>query len=1112
MSFVHLHNHTEYSLLDGASRIEELVDTAAQMQMPALAITDHGVLYGALPFYRAAKERGIKPIIGCEVYVAPRSRTMRDPKLDANPYHLVLLAANQQGYKNLMALSSLGFLEGFYYKPRVDKELLAKYSEGLIALSACLGGELPELILKGDLEGAKRAALEYREIFGRDNFYLELQDQGLTGQQRVNAALMEIAKELDLDVVATADTHYLNKSDAAIHDVLLCIQTGKTLEDSDRMRFETDEFYLKTPDQMQALFSHVPEAITNTLKIAERCQLELELGGRHLPKFPLPEGVDASGYLRQLAAEGARARYGDIRGEVEERLSHELGIIEQMGYCDYFLIVWDFVRFAKENGIMVGPGRGSAAGSIVSYCLGITQIDPLRWGLYFERFLNPDRVSMPDIDIDFCYERRGEVLDYVTKRYGEDHVAQIITFGTMAARAAVRDAGRAMALPYSLVDRVAKLIPPDAKTLADAVASEGRLKEMAESDPQVEKLLAVSAAIEGLPRHASTHAAGVVITDENLLSCTPLQRQGEGPVTTQYPMEVLESIGLLKMDFLGLRTLTVLQKASQLAGNVNLEKVPIDDPEVYKMLSRGETMGVFQLESQMFQQLLREVQPRCLEDVIATVALGRPGPMAMVPEYVRGKADPEKITYLDPALEPILRDTYGIMVYQEQVMSIASILAGFSLAEADSLRRAMSKKRPEDIAAMKERFVAGAAEKGMPKERAEKIFGQMEDFAGYGFNKSHAASYAYLAYLTAYLRLHYPAAFMAALLSSVQGQLEKVAQYVGGCRKMGLEVLPPDVNSSGADFTVEEGKIRFGLSAVKNVGQGAVEEIVAARKDGKFTSLADFCSRVDLRVVNKRVLESLIKVGAFGSVHPNRRALLLNLDEAIRFGEAARKQRLSKQGALFTEEIAPPPMPGIEDFPQQELLAQEKEYLGLYLSGHPLQRWEKLLAVYTTPIAFLAEQKEGRVTVGGMISSIKEITTKHGQRMAYVGVEDLGGSVELVVFPQVFDRCRAWLEEQRVVLACGKLEAGEEDSPSRILADELLPVDEGVIQLQLAGKREELVSLQAALREGQGTKPVIIELTGGKTRWLISTDPKWWPQEQKLAGGRWKYRVISPSG
>ncbi len=1109
--FVHLHNHTEYSLLDGASRIDELVDLAAQMQMPALAITDHGVLYGALPFYRAAKKRGIKPIIGCEVYVAPRGRTMREPKLDANSHHLVLLAANQRGYKNLLALSSLGFLEGFYYKPRVDKELLARYAQGLIALSACLGGEIPERVLAGDLAGAKQAAAEYREIFGAENFFLELQDQGLPGQTRVNAALIQLGKELGLGVVATGDTHYLRQSDAQIHDVLLCIQTGKTLADRDRLRFETEEFYLKSPAQMEQLFSSVPEAVANTIRIADRCQLELEFGGRHLPRFPVPQGTDANAYLRRLATDGALSRYGSVEGEVKERLAHELDVIEQMGFCDYFLIVWDFVRFAREQGIMVGPGRGSAAGSLVAYCLEITQLDPLRWGLLFERFLNPDRVSMPDIDIDFCPERRGEVLDYVAQRYGEDHVAQIITFGTMAAKAAVRDAGRAMALPYSQVDRVAKLIPANA-TIAEAIADQSKLRELAQTQPEIEKLLSVSAAIEGLPRHASIHAAGVVITDENLLACTPLQRQGSGPVTTQYPMEQLESIGLLKMDFLGLRTLTVLQNAAQLAGGIKLEDVPSDDPEVFKMLSRGETMGVFQLESQMFQQLLREVQPRRMEDIIAIVALGRPGPMAMVPEYIRGKAAPDKITYLDPALEPILKDTYGIMVYQEQVMSIASTVAGFTLAEADSLRRAMSKKKPEAIAAMKERFLAGALAQGLSPERAEKIFSQMEDFAGYGFNKSHAASYALLAYVTAYLRLHYPAAFMAAQLSSVQGQLEKVASYVNGCRKMGLEVLPPDVNESGAGFTVEKGAIRFGLSAVKNVGLGAVEEIVAARAAGPFTSLADLCSRVDLRAVNKRVLESLINVGAFLSVYPNRRALLLSLDEAMRFGEAQSNERNSKQGALFTAPVAPPPMPGIEDFPASEILALEKEYLGLFLSGNPLERWKEILSRFAVPLSALAEDAK-RVTVGGMISAVKEITTRRGQRMAYITLEALDGTAELVVFPTVFAKCQSWLASQHVILASGKLEREEEDDAARILADELIPLDEGVIQLRLAGGSAELIGLQNALKQASGNKPLILEVTSGNKRWFVSTAPSWWPEAARISRlGDFQYQVLEPSG
>lgn len=1116
--FVHLHNHTEYSLLDGASRIGEFVQLAAQMEMPALAITDHGVLYGALPFYRAAREHGIKPIIGCEVYVAPRGRTMRDPKLDASSYHLVLLATDQTGYKNLLALSSLGFLEGFYYKPRVDKELLAKHSGGLIALSACLGGEIPKRIMAGDLEGAKKAAIEYREIFGRENFFLELQDQGLPEQPRVNAALIQLGQELGLELVATGDTHYLKKGDAEIHDVLLCIQTGKTLADTERMRFETSEFYFKSPHQMQQLFSHVPEALTNTLKIADRCQLELEFGGRHLPRFPLPQGTDAAGFLRQIAHDGALARYGAVEGEVETRLHYELGIIEKMGFCDYFLIVWDFMRFAKEQDIIVGPGRGSAAGSLVAYSLGITQLDPLRWGLLFERFLNPQRVSMPDIDTDFCQERRGEVLDYVVQRYGEDHVAQIITFDTLAAKRAVRDVGRVLDLPARKVDQVAKLIP-DQTALADAMTIEEKIQQLAREDPQVQRLLEVAQAIEGFPRNSSTHAAGVVITDEPLLQCTPLQRDGTGPVITQYPMGQLEEIGLLKMDFLGLRNLTVLRRAAELAGGVDLDKIPIDESEVYQMLSRGESMGVFQLESQMFQQLLREVQPRRLEDIIAIVSLGRPGPLAMVPEYVRGKADPQKISYLDPALEPILKETYGVMVYQEQVMRIASTIAGFSLAEADLLRRAMGKKKPQEIAALKERFLEGAREHGLEEKQAEKIFKQIEDFAGYGFNKSHAAAYALVAYQTAYMRHFFPAPYMAALLSSEKSNLKKIVLYMNSCRKMGLEVLPPDINTSGADFTVEGEKIRFGLSAIKNVGLGAVEEIIGARREGPFTSLADLCGRVDLRSVNRRVLESLIYVGACQSLYPNRRALILNLDEAMRYGEAQRRERNSSQGSLFDDFVSPPPMPGIEDFPSSEQLAFEKEYLGIFLSGHPLDKWESLLADYAVPILALDELPDGNriTTVGGIIVAIREITTKKGQRMAYVTVEDLGGTVELVVFPRTFAKCQSYLEVERVVIASGRLERGEGNNSSRILADTVIPTDEGLVQLELPKARGQLASLRQLLERTRGGIPVILELRDRGTRWLLSTDPNLWAEPQLLASRlqeepALRYSLMEPPG
>lgn len=1094
--FVHLHVHSEYSLLDGAARLEELVEAAASWGMPALALTDHGVMYGVVDFYKAAKARGIKPILGCEVYVAPRSRFDREPHRDNFQYHLVLLAENEVGYRNLMALVSAAYLEGFYYKPRVDRELLARHREGLIALSSCLAGEIPTLLLNGQEEKAFEVAGWYREVFGPGSFFLELQDQGLPGQSKVNAGLINLARKLGIALVATNDVHYVRRDQARLQDVLLCIQTGKTLQEEQRLRFITPEFYLKSRAEMEELFGEVPEALDNTLELAERCSFDFEFGRLHLPEYRVPPGETPSSFLRHLCYEGLEKRYSPPTREARERLEHELSIIERMGYQGYFLIVWDLVNFARRQGIPVGPGRGSAAGSLVAYCLGITNIDPLRYNLLFERFLNPERVSMPDIDIDFCFERRDEVIEYVRQKYGEDHVAQIITFGTMAARAAVRDVGRVLGWPVAEVDRIAKLVPAELGiTLDRALEVSPELRGLYQNSSRVRELLDTARAVEGFPRHASIHAAGLVITPEPLVHYIPLQKTGDA-ITTQFPMQTVEELGLLKMDLLGLRTLTVIGHTVEVlrkqGKEIDIDSLPLDDRKTYELLSTGESTGIFQLESSGMRSLLRSLKPERMEDIIALVALYRPGPLGsgMVEDFIQRKHGLVPVTYPHPDLEPVLKETYGVILYQEQVMQIAHLMAGYTLGQADELRRAMGKKKPEEMARHRDQFIEGATKKGYDPELAAHIFDLMEYFAGYGFNKSHSAAYALVAYQTAYLKAHHPAEFMAALLSSVSQHLEKVAPYLEECRRLGIKVLPPDINESGVDFSVGEGHIRFGLAAIKNVGRAAVEAIIAAREaGGPFTSLADFCRRVDLQVVNRRVLESLIRCGAFDSLGKGRRPLLEALDTCIEAASQAQSDRKKGQVSLLDmvgATLEDPPLPEVPEFSQEEILAMEKELLGFYLSGHPLEPYAKSLRRLTThTLARLTELADGTpVVVGGVLVGFRKVITRRGEPMAYLVLEDFGGQVEVLVFPRLFERCREWLLKDQVLLVEGRVDREEEGV--KVLAEHLekLPKDELPSLYLKIEKGRGLKELQRVLAAHPGPHPVYFYFPEKRSRFL----------------------------
>jgi DNA polymerase-3 subunit alpha len=1113
--FVHLHVHSEYSLLDGAARLKELVKAAAEMEMPALALTDHGVMYGVIDFYRLARDQGLRPIIGCEVYVATRTRFDREPRLDDSQYHLVLLSENETGYKNLIALVSDAFLEGFYYKPRVDHELLSKYSRGLIALSGCLAGEIPAALLADDLEKAERTARLYQEIFGKDNFFLELMDHRMPEQEKVNSGLRRLSQKLRIPLVVTNDVHYIKKEDAEVHDVLLCIQTGKTIYDENRLRFPTPEFYLKSAQEMAELFPEDEDALRATLEIAERCRVDFDFGQMHLPEFQVPEGYDLDSYLRKLCVEGLSRRYqGEIPQEARERLEHELEIICRMGFSGYFLIVQDFVNWARQRGILVGPGRGSAAGSLVAYALGITNINPLKYGLLFERFLNPERITMPDIDIDFCFERREEVIDYVVSKYGKDRVAQIITFGTMMARAAIRDVGRALNLPLADVDRIAKLVPDQlGVTLDKALQSSPELRELYDEDPEVRRLIDLARAIEGMPRHASTHAAGIVISKEPLIHYLPLQKTGDA-VTTQFPKETVEEIGLLKMDILGLRTLTVIGDTLRIVAEtkgeeIDLNEIPLDDQKTYELLASGESVGVFQLESTGMRHLLKSMKPNRFEDLVALVALYRPGPLGsgMVEDFINRKNGRTEVKYLHPALEPILNETYGVILYQEQVMQISCELAGFTMAQADSLRRAMGKKKPEVIAGLRESFISGACQRGVDPVVAGQIFDLMEHFAGYGFNKSHSAAYALIAYQTAYLKANYPVAFMAALLTSVRGNSDKVAYYIQECRRMGIEVLPPDVNESLVDFTVVgDNRIRFGLAAVKNVGEGAVQEIIRARQQGgPFSSLDDFCNRVDLRQVNKRVIESLILCGAFDSLGARRSQLLAVLDDCLEQAQAIRKARQAQvEGQLSLFDVLPEPqvpqgerkLPDVPEFPHQEKLAREKETLGFYVSGHPLADYQEQLAAQTTSyISELSQCQDGeQVVIGGVVTSLRRATTKRGEGVIYFTLEDMGGSVEVIFFPRGNSKDLRFLREDALVVVRGRVSVQEDTC--RVFGEAVSPLNqrpEEFLYIRInpfAGNPDLFERLRTIFLQHPGSTPVFLYFVREKK--LMKTDASFW--------------------
>lgn len=1040
--FVHLHTHTAYSLLDGAGKIDVLIERAKELGMRALAITDHGVMYGVVDFYKACKKAGIKPIIGCEVYVAPKSRFDKAGR-DDSPYHLVLLVKNEVGYRNLTHLVSQAYLEGFYYKPRVDRELLEEYHEGLIALSACLAGEVPQDILNDDLAKAKEDILWYKNLFGEGNYYLELQNHGIIEQQKVNRALAELSRECGVPIVATNDNHYVYREDAQMQDVMLCIQTGKTLADNNRMRFDGEEFYLKSYDEMREALGEYPEALERTVEISEKCNFDFTFGENHMPIFDVPEGYTLESYLDELCLKGLKERYDELSAEHYERLNYELGVIKQMGYTGYFLIVWDFINFARENGIYVGPGRGSAAGSIVSYVLYITDIDPLKYDLLFERFLNPERVSMPDIDIDFCYERRGEVIDYVIKRYGMDHVAQIITFGTLAAKGAVRDVGRVMNIPLTTVNKVAKLIPLELNmTLQKAIDSSAELRAAMEENEDIKQMVLTAQKLEGLPRHAGTHAAGVVISEKPLEYYLPLQLTNDGNIITQLAKENVEEMGLLKMDFLGLRTLTVINKAIDAVYKnhgikIDFRKVDLDDKESYELLCRGDAIGVFQMEGNGLRAILKELAPTHLEEIIALVALYRPGPLGsgMADDFIERKHGRKEIEYLHPLLEPILKPTYGVILYQEQVMRIASSLAGFSLGEADLLRRAMGKKKPEIIAGLKQQFIDGAAKNNIEQKTAEKIFELIEYFAGYGFNKSHSAAYAVVAFQTAYLKAHYPSEYMAALLTSVMDSIDRVTFYVAECRRMGIEVLEPDINISGEDFTSDGKNIRFGLGAIKGVGKNPIAAIIEEREKGAFTSLQDFCLRVDLHSFNKKVLESLVKGGAFNNLPGSRAQQLAVIEPCLAQGQELEKRRASKQISLFdlTEEddnqgYAQISFPKCGEFDKRDILAMEKEMLGMYLSGHPLEEYTEILTEKTSMSigSISAEEDQKQLWLGGILSAVKFTTTKKGESMAYATLEDLSGSIETLIFPRSLAANRANLENDRIVLVKGRVNYQEE--------------------------------------------------------------------------------------
>ncbi len=1108
--FVHLHVHSEYSLLDGAIRIKDMLKRASDFGMPAVAMTDHGNMHGALEFYEKANKAGIKPILGCEVYVAPESRWDRaGSNAGGRNYHIVLLAENNTGFRNLLKLLTLANFEGFYYKPRVDKELLSTYHQGIIALSSCLHGEVPSHLLAASYTRAEQAAMEYRDIFGKDNFYLEIQANGIAEQDVVNRDLIHMSEKTGIPVVATNDCHYLRAEDAKAHDVLLCIQTGKTVLEEKRMRFSTSELFFKSPEQMWAKFSDVPMALQNTLAIAERCQVSLELDQTHFPEFPLDQTESADSRFETDTQEGFVGRIDEIRQkrpdfsekqeeEYRRRLDYEISVIQNMGFSTYFLIVADFVSFAKENSIPVGPGRGSAAGSLVAYSLGITDIDPIEHGLIFERFLNMERLSLPDIDVDFCMNGRDRVLQYVSQRYGQDRVAQITTFGTMQARAVIRDVGRALGMTYGEVDKIAKLIPPVLNmTLEKAIESEPRLQELRQ-DSAFKELFDVALALEGLTRHASTHAAGVVISDHPIVEYMPLYKGTKGEVVTQFPMKYVEKAGLIKFDFLGLRNLTVIDNAVRLilknhGVQLDMRDLPLDDPDTYELLGRGDTTGVFQLESSGMRDLVVRLKPENFNDITALVALYRPGPLesGMVNEFVQGKHGKIIVNYEVEQLRDILQDTYGVILYQEQVMEIASVLANYSLGEADILRRAMGKKIPEVMRAQRDRFLAGAEENGIDLKKAEHIFGLMEKFAGYGFNKSHSAAYAIISYQTAYLKAHYPLEYMAALLNSFLGNTDSLVKLVNECKEKELEILPPDVNLSEWDFAVVDDRIRFGLGAVKNVGAAAVESIIDARVDGgPFASLYEFCERVDLQRVNRRVVESLIKCGGFDSLHPVRSQVMAVLDEAMEMAQTIQKDRLSGQFSMFgtfagQQRGSEPSLPNIPEWNQRQQLTMEKEALGFYFTGHPLDGYEKEMESFAIIATnSLAEKKDGfHIMLCGLRADLKEITTRKGERMAFLTLEDRQGSAEVVIFSETYRSSRHLLDGDDPLLVVGTVQ--KEEKGVKVIAQSifsLLDAKEHLtqaihIKLQVEEvNKEKLEDLKAILERHKGDCKAYVHL------------------------------------
>ena len=1111
MNFTHLHVHTEYSLLDGSNKIKEYVDRVKALGMDSAAITDHGVMYGVIDFYRAARAAGINPILGCEVYVAPGSRFDREAGSgDDRYYHLVLLAENNQGYSNLMKIVSKGFVEGFYYKPRVDLSLLEKYHEGIIALSACLAGEVARFLTRGMYEDAKKAALRYQDIFGKGNFFLELQDHGIPEQQNVNQQLLKMHRETGIDLVATNDVHYTLAEDAQPHDVLLCLQTGKKLADEDRMRYEGGQYYVKSPEEMERLFPYAPEALENTHKIAQRCHVEIEFGVTKLPKFDVPEGYTSWEYLNELCFKGLEERYQPVTEELKERLNYELSTIRNMGYVDYFLIVWDFIKYARDHDIMVGPGRGSAAGSLVAYTLGITQLDPIRYDLLFERFLNPERVSMPDIDVDFCFERRQEVIDYVRRKYGDDCVVQIVTFGTLAARGVIRDVGRVMDLPYAQVDTIAKMIPQELNiTIDKALQMNPEFKKAYEEQKEIHDLIDTAKRLEGLPRHTSMHAAGVVISQKDVSEYVPLSRASDGSIVTQFTMTTLEELGLLKMDFLGLRTLTVIQNAVHLieqdAGvKLDMQHIDYNDKKVLDSLGTGRSDGVFQLESAGMKNFMKELKPQSLEDVIAGISLYRPGPMDFIPQYIRGKNRPDTIKYDCPQLEPILKPTYGCIVYQEQVMQIVRNLAGYTLGRSDLVRRAMSKKKAAVMEKERQNFVYGNEEEGVPgciangisEQTANKIYDDMIDFAKYAFNKSHAAAYAVVSYQTAFLKYYYPVEFMAALMTSVIEMPTKVAEYIQVCRQMNIKILPPDVNRGAYGFSVDNGAIRYGLSAIKSVGRPVINALVEEREaNGEYRSLKDFIERLT-GTVNKRAIENFIKAGALDCLEGNRRQKMLVYGQIVDSIAQEKKNSFAGQMSLFDlvsdeekkeYEIR---MPDVEEYDKEMILAFEKDVLGIYLSGHPLERYrnimEKMISAKTTD--FQPDEESGipkvydgqKVIIGGMITEKTIKYTRNNKVMAFLTVEDLLGTVEIVVFPRDYEKWQAMLNEDARVFVQGRVNA-EDDKPSKLILEKVRAFEDMPQELwiqfkdkaEYAEKEQELLE---TLKGYSGVSAVVIYL------------------------------------